>query len=356
MNSHVSLFQRTLGGAACLLLLAAPAVSNAADVTLPTIPSGFQTVYRLKPHTAATATQVQSLLQLAGLASPSPNLGATVGVAANLNWRFGTEQYVVNPLKPTNCFSLDQANGALSYSRDLSPYEKDFSPALPSDREALSIANKFLTDNNMMPTLAQGVESMIPTQVQLVRAARPPLKGRPVTGNGQVVSFDKLKIVTYRREINGLPVIGPGSKIVVTIGDKGTVEGVIRRWRPFNLPAAQTTTQPTTSTVATIPPATALAGMKSRLQRKFPTIDQKLTDQMVTNMSVGYYDGNTSVIQPVYLFRLNLAVDTPGEFGPGTDHAEDYLTLAPYLKTAPEAIYQFGDLPNNTAPRSSDID
>ena len=48
--------------------------------------------------------------------------------------------------------------------------------------------------------------------------------------NGQGV-IDKMLTLTYGRYLDGVPVIGSGSKIVVHVGDQGEVTGLIHKWR-----------------------------------------------------------------------------------------------------------------------------
>jgi hypothetical protein len=240
------------------------------------------------------------------------------------------------------------------FSRDLKRYEGDFEPILPDEEEAEQIAKEFLTENELMPTLLQG-EAMITAKILTVAGARPAVKGRAPGQNDNPVAFDKFKVVTFTRQINGLPVVGPGSKIVVTLGEGGDVESLIRRWRSFTPPvttaakSARRSTKATTRLPEVITPQAALDGMKARLSRQFPGKSPTQLEAMIQDMDLAYYDSNVGAIQPVYVFRLNLGSNITG---PSPGPQEDYVTFAPYLKVAPEAIFQFGDLPNSPAPRT----
>ncbi len=46
--------------------------------------------------------------------------------------------------------------------------------------------------------------------------------------------IDKMITLTYGRVIDGVPVIGKGSKIVVNIGENGAIEGLIRNWKAYS--------------------------------------------------------------------------------------------------------------------------
>lgn len=353
MNKFIATYQGHLGKAACIAALAS--VHPVSAVELPTLPDNFHVVYRLSPSTPAPKAEVDLLLGLAGLPSPQ-GLGQTVGVTATVSRIFGKEQFVVNPLRPTNFFSLDQSNRAMSFSRDLKRYEGDFEPVLPDEDEAEQIAKEYLTENELMPELRQE-EAMVTAAVQTVAGARPAVKGRAPGKDDQPVAFDKLKVLTFTRKINGLPVVGPGSKIVVTLGDGGDVEGLIHRWRSFTPPvttaakSARSSTKATTRLPETITPQAALTGMKARLATQFPNKSDAQREAMIQDMDLAYYDGNVGAIQPVYVFRLDLGSNIAGPSST-TGPREDYVTFAPYLKVAPEAIYVFGDLPNSPAPRA----
>jgi len=158
------------------------------------------------------------------------------------------------------------------------------------------------------------------------------------------MSFDKLKVVTYSRQINGLPVIGPGSKIVVTIGNNGVVEGVIKRWRPFRTLSAP---KAIVAVNTVVDPATALAAFSKRLSQQFPR-----AIPTIQNMDVALYDSNEKAIQPVYVFETNLLTQRQG---PGADSSDQFLGVAPALTSAPEPIYQIGDLSGNPTPPANDI-
>jgi len=162
--------------------------------------------------------------------------------------------------------------------------------------------------------------------------------------------------------------MGPGSKIVVTIGDKNTVEGLVHRWRPFIAPAKppitgtaaasapKTTTVPKATTVVpTVPsitPDASLLALKARLQKKFPDSSALEINSMIRFMDVGLYDSNVVAIQPVYVFQadFNRKSDLPL---PGTDQQELFLTASPFLKTPPEAIYQLGDVTPSPLPKTA---
>jgi hypothetical protein len=96
----------------------------------------------------------------------------------------------------------------------------DYKPSLPDPKAAQQIASGFLRENKLM--------AEVPEEMHLIHSGGL----RADDANGNVI--DKMITLTYGRVIDGTPVIGKGSKIVVNIGDKGTVEGVIRNWKAFS--------------------------------------------------------------------------------------------------------------------------
>ena len=51
--------------------------------------------------------------------------------------------------------------------------------------------------------------------------------------DGTTELFKKLVTVRFSRQLDGLPVEGPGSRIIVRMGSGGELAGLIRRWNEF---------------------------------------------------------------------------------------------------------------------------
>lgn len=120
---------------------------------------------------------------------------------------------------PSEFYEVNEAEGRFSFSKNLSRYMGNFKPSLPEPKAAQEIAKQFLTENKLM---AENTAEM-----QLIHSGGL----RSDDENGSVI--DKMITLTYGRVIDGVPVIGKGSKIVVNVGDKGEVEGVIRNWKAY---------------------------------------------------------------------------------------------------------------------------
>lgn len=87
-------------------------------------------------------------------------------------------------------------------------------PALPSDEEAKEIATRFLAEAGLLPAGAE-VSEVVP--------------GGSCGGpEGEYVTH---LLVRFGREIDGVPVTGPGAKFGVRISDKGEVVRLFGVWR-----------------------------------------------------------------------------------------------------------------------------
>lgn len=204
------------------------------------------------------------------------------GVDTKLTSRGGIVRYVsstdVNTTLEHNLFT-----GDLSFNRNFSRYLGSFVPKLPGDDVVADYAYKFLAANKLLP------ENAAELKVAHIGGLRTNavLKGdRP----GPII--DKLKTVTYSRQLEGLPVIGAGSKLIVNIGDGGEVIGVSKRWRELDKP---TRVDP----AELISEKEAMALSKRQILSEFGA---KSAIKFV-NTQVAYFDNNGQFIQPAFAFQ-----------------------------------------------------
>ncbi|MBJ7391781.1 MAG: hypothetical protein JHC85_09450 [Chthoniobacterales bacterium] len=349
------------------VLLTTAQVTTAQTNPDTTIPEDFGRVYTLKRYAPQTnPVTFNALVALSGLPVPP---GTNPNVAAKSTTFSGT-RFVTsgNQKDPTAFFSLDISNGAISFSKSLKRYEGDFLPSLPqTPEEAERIARNYLNDNKLLPVLAANEKQSL-ASVQTVTAARPelPPPGRPLRSGAQVAvtnlefpqypggakEFDKLKIATFQREINLLPVVGPGSKAVVTIGHTNEVEGAIVRWREFVTPSIPTNKPPVVS------PTEARNSIIATLKRQNPDLDEEAVQKLILEQGIALYDSNQNAIQPVHVFVVQMGTEpdasNPYDFVPGSETEGKMLTFVPYLKTPPEPVPQLGDVSTGvTAPKQA---
>lgn len=183
-------------------------------------------------------------------------------------------------------FEHNVATGDLSFHRNFSRYLGSFVPRLPAPDSALKLASLFLEQNKLMPA---NPDELKLAHVGGLRTTSVLSTGRP----GPVV--DKLVTLTFSRELNGLPVIGAGSKMVMNIGDGGEVIGVTRRWRELDEP-----TRLDASEILTEKEALDLS--KRQILSEFG----EKSSVEILQTQVAYFDNNGETIQPVFAFQTKI--------------------------------------------------
>lgn len=124
--------------------------------------------------------------------------------------------------KPSNFMMLELETGYLSFTHGMANQIDDKPGNLPSDDKAVEIARDFLRKNNLRPG---NVEEMVLGRIGRVHST----SFDPRTGKKGPVR-DQMLTVYLARQIDNIPVIGSGSKMIVRIGDEGEVVGGARRW------------------------------------------------------------------------------------------------------------------------------
>jgi hypothetical protein len=176
--------------------------------------------------------------------------------------------------------------GDLSFNRKFSRYIGEFTPKLPDDEQAVEIAMAFLEENQLMPTRK---EQLKVAHIGGLRSNIVDKDGNP----GPVI--DKLRTISFSRSLGNLPVIGAGSKVVVNIGDRGEVIGVIKRWRELSAPKYLKDNEILTE-------KEALKKLKAQIALEFG----KESQWDIASQQLAYYDNNDSVIQPVYAYQTKI--------------------------------------------------
>lgn len=174
----------------------------------------------------------------------------------------------------------------VSFQRNFDRYLGDFVPRLPEGDKAVEIALQFLEENRLMP---ENPEELTVAHVGGLRSTSLQANGKP----GPVV--DKLKTVTLARQLKGAPVIGPASKMVINIGDKGEIIGAVSRWREFEKGWRLDPNQ-----VLQAGEAKELAYQQSKQE-----FGEKSEIEFY-DMQVAYFDNNGKYLQPVYAFQAKI--------------------------------------------------
>jgi len=162
-------------------------------------------------------------------------------------------------------------------------------PNLPSEDSAVESARKFLSDKGLMPVDAE-FRKVVTDFAEIARKDQ----------NTSEISIEKIDLdmqVMFSREIDGIPVVGAGSKLKTYIGDNGDVVGVYKCWREYE-PYEQR---------AILTSAQAL----ERLKEKGIHGVRAITGEKVTVKEVylAYYAqpaiDDQEYLQPVYVFEVD---------------------------------------------------
>jgi hypothetical protein len=146
--------------------------------------------------------------------------GAKVDVNLEFN-KSGSALLFVQREDPTAFFRIDTKTGDFSFNKGMAEYTAPkHTPGLPGKDEAVDLAVSYLERLDLMPK----------DKDQLVVEAVGGLAMGSQAENGTVENFEKLTSVHFGRQIDGIDVGGPGSKIVVHLGRNGELVGLHRRW------------------------------------------------------------------------------------------------------------------------------
>jgi hypothetical protein len=224
--------------------------------------------------------------------------------------------YYVSKDDVSETFEQDLNNGNITFNKSMKKYTGDYVPQLPNREEAIKMAEEFLNKNGLQPR----------SRDELRLAHFGGLRSSSVIdGKKSGPVIDELLTLTYGRTIDNLPVMGPGSKIVINVGDKGEVMGLIRRWRELSA-ASRKQVQP--EELISQREAEALA--RQQIMSEF---GQNTAYQILGSGQV-YYDNNGKILQPVYVFEATINIPSREK----NIKPVNYLCVIPMLKNSPEPL------------------
>jgi hypothetical protein len=233
------------------------------------------------------------------------------GVDTTLTSRSGVVRYVSSTDVNTT-FEHNLVTGDISFNRNFSRYLGSFVPKLPGDDVVASYASRFLTSNKLMP------ENPAELKVAHIGGLR---ASSVLKGDVPGPIIDKLKTVTFSRQLEGLPVIGAGSKMIVNIGNGGEVIGVSKRWRELDKPTR-------------VDPAQLLSEKEAIALSKKQILSEFGAKSVIRFVStqVAYFDNNGQFIQPVFAFQTMVTLADRGVA------PIEYVSIVPALRTPVETL------------------
>ncbi|NTU58652.1 MAG: hypothetical protein HGB00_07005 [Chlorobiaceae bacterium] len=133
----------------------------------------------------------------------------------------GGRYVFTSPEDPSAVFDIDPTTGSFLLNYGFKKYTHEFSTLnLPSASQAPELARKHLAETGFLPA---NEREMVVGHVGGLNLG--------VTKYGRSTGdYKKLVTVQYNRVLEGLPVQGPGSRIIVHLGEDGALAGLIRNW------------------------------------------------------------------------------------------------------------------------------
>jgi hypothetical protein len=284
-------------------------------------------------------------------------LDETKSFAKRLAW--------VNKDDPSSFITQDSNSGALLFQNQLRRYSGLTKVQLPTQELAMSKATQFIESVGLMPLDFK-------TNGKLLHAGG--LYAQDFNDGVAGEKSQKLVILNYGRELNGVAVQGPGSKMVVQLGDQGQIVSFTKAWNAVSFLSAAGSTKmfqpmpgppPGGSQIAPQPGASQLPDTTKAIEKRGSLIERRtfdasklklrtteyLTDGEVRNqinqdilndwntanlvevnsIDLVYYDGDRDYIQPVYAVALTI------HWGEDT---LNFLYHVAALRNPPEAIYE----------------
>jgi hypothetical protein len=197
-----------------------PAMEWARDIKIPPV-EGMQAIRLInKPVERGEFSSFANKVLQKVLGEPNLKIGdERIGWADDyLAW--------INRDDPSSLIMQDAVNGNLSFSNRMTKFVSMENPSLPKDGEAQELALAFIKDLGLMP-------GDFETNAVLLHVGG--LFSQDLENGEPGETVQKLITLHWGREVNGIPVQGPGSKLVLQIGHNGEVVGFNKKWNPMML-------------------------------------------------------------------------------------------------------------------------
>ncbi|WP_163708523.1 hypothetical protein [Mangrovibacterium lignilyticum] len=222
--------------------------------------------------------------------------------------------YYSSPKDASVYFEQDLKTGNISFSKSMQRYYGTVRPKLPSPDEANELAMNFLATNRFIDG----------NRAELKLVHQGGLRASSVI-NGEKAGpvIDKMITLTYGRIIDEMPVVGPGSKFVVNVGNGGEIVSLVKRWRQVDL---QSKTEAKQEEI--ISEEIALRELKNNIVTNYG----EGANYKVLSSQKAYYDGNGKTLQPVYVFETMVTLPDKSV------NPFQYVSLVNILKSPAESV------------------
>lgn len=173
--------------------------------------------------------------------------------------------------------------------------------------KAAAAAQDLLSDTSLFPKDDTTLIALPPTT----------LSGSKSTCQGNATAPESfLGFVKLQRQVNGIPVEGPGTQATIAVDEDGCIKAFAHRYKPAFI---------TDQTITAKCPEEIVEAIKQDLADTCSRVNVS-----ITNVVVSYWDSGNNFLQPVYSYQGGV------QSANTTDHSQ--LTGSVSIGTAPEAI------------------
>lgn len=199
------------------------------------------------------------------------------------------DMYFRSSADPSSMLHIDRSRRSIVFNRGVADLvAPETTPALPSVEAAPELARQLLAELQLAPERSEELF------VEHVGALNMGVED----ANGETQVFEKARNVRFGRRLDGLPVLGRGSRISVQLGRQGELRGVMRRWREVS-------------------PNSISPGQKFSPQEvgemidlRAQTVGQHAKAVRLESTELVLFDDGRGVIEPVIRVVLNLTVES----------------------------------------------
>lgn len=239
---------------------------------------------------------------------------------------------------PSAHFRIDKTTGDFSWSKGMKGYENDgATQGLPGKDAAVDVAKRHLTELGLMPA---DQKQLVVKHVGGVRQQDLGQDGKPTA------EHDKLVTVFFGRQIDGVDVGGPGSKIVVDLGANGELVSVTKRWMEVNEEKKNDGD------------FSSQAEVNNKIKAKLTRDGSSAKSIDSSEAQFGYFDDGKGNIEPAYFYTADVVYDIADPSGKVVQTIKEKQHGAvPALKGSKadfEQLEKAKGQPTKSAPRNED--